>query len=84
MKLRLDTHIRVEYLLNGIPDSAQQEEQQAAAAQQAQAQAPQQQTPAANTGAQTAQSGGEPENLFEAAETQGLQSYSATLRSRLD
>ena len=61
----------VEYLLNGIPDSAQQEEQQAAAAQQAQA--PQQQTPAANTGAQTAQSGAEPENLFEAAARAGQQ-----------
>jgi UV excision repair protein RAD23 len=61
----------VEYLLNGIPDSAQQEEQQPAAAQQAQA--PQQQTPSANTEAPTAQSGGEPENLFEAAARAGQQ-----------
>jgi UV excision repair protein RAD23 len=61
----------VEYLLTGIPDSAQQEEQQAAAAPQANAQAPQ--IPAAGSQAPAAQSGGEPENLFEAAARAGQQ-----------
>ncbi|EAT90986.2 hypothetical protein SNOG_01337 [Parastagonospora nodorum SN15] len=55
----------VEYLLTGIPDSARQEQAQAA-----QANAPSSPTPAAggNTGATAAPSGGdEPINLFEAA-----------------
>ena len=62
----------VEYLLTGIPDSAQQEEQQAAAAPQSNTQASQQgQTAAAD--APAAQTDGEPENLFEAAARAGQQ-----------
>ena len=62
----------VEYLLTGIPDSVQQEEQQPAAAPQGNTQAPQQgQTAAAD--APAAQTGGEPENLFEAAARAGQQ-----------
>ncbi|KAH3955279.1 UV excision repair protein RAD23 [Parastagonospora nodorum] len=59
----------VEYLLTGIPDSARQEQAQAA-----QANAPSSPTPAAggNTGATAAPSGGdEPINLFEAAAQAG-------------
>jgi UV excision repair protein RAD23 len=60
----------VEYLLTGIPDSAQ-EEQQAPAAPQSNTQASQGQTAA--TDAPAAQTGGEPENLFEAAARAGQQ-----------
>ena len=62
----------VEYLLTGIPDSAQQEEQQAPAAPQSNTQASQQGQTAA-TDAPAAQTGGEPENLFEAAARAGQQ-----------
>lgn len=59
----------VEYLLTGIPESAQQEEQQAAAPQ-ANVQSPQQQATTAETApAQSA----EAENLFEAAARAGQQ-----------
>jgi UV excision repair protein RAD23 len=61
----------VEYLLTGIPDSAQ-EEQQAPAAPQSNTQASQQGQTAA-TDAPAAQTGGEPENLFEAAARAGQQ-----------
>lgn len=65
----------VEYLLTGIPESAQQEEQaaqqqQQAAAAQGNVQSPQQQTPSAT--AETATTG-EAENLFEAAARAGQQ-----------
>ncbi|KAH7073860.1 XPC-binding domain-containing protein [Paraphoma chrysanthemicola] len=72
----------VEYLLTGIPDSARQEQAQAA-----QANAPTSPQPAAtgNTGATTASSGGdEPINLFEAAAQAGQNrggSGGATARS---
>lgn len=71
----------VEYLLSGIPEGVQQEQQAAAAQQQAQRPASQgqgQQAVGGNTGAQaggqteTAQGGGdEPVNLFEAAAQRG-------------
>lgn len=60
----------VEYLLTGIPESAQQE-QQDAAAPQANTQTPQ--APAATGDAPAAQAAGEPENLFEAAARAGQQ-----------
>ena len=67
----------VEYLLTGIPESAQEEQRQAAAAPQGQQAAPQAQAPAqgGETGAQpAAPSGGEePVNLFEAAARAGQQ-----------
>ena len=63
----------VEYLLNGIPASAQQEERPAAAAPRAASNQPAQ--PTATTGqtgaAATEQGGDEPVNLFEQAAAQG-------------
>lgn len=62
----------VEYLLNGIPESAQQEERPAAASPRPQSQQPQQ-APAqtGNTGATAPSGGDEPVNLFEAAAQAG-------------
>lgn len=63
----------VEYLLNGIPASAQQEERSAAAAPQAgsnQGQGQQQAAPATTGTGGTAASGDEPVNLFEQAAAQ--------------
>jgi UV excision repair protein RAD23 len=61
----------VEYLLNGIPASAEQEQRPAAASPRPQSNQAQQ-APAGNTGAQAeAQGGDEPVNLFEAAAQAG-------------
>jgi len=72
----------VEYLLSGIPDSAQQEERPATAAPQGQQPTPQAPAPAqgGETGAQPAapQSGEEPVNLFEAAARAGQQGGGGT------
>ncbi|KAK3071302.1 UV excision repair protein rad23 [Teratosphaeriaceae sp. CCFEE 6253] len=63
----------VEYLLNGIPESAQQEQRPAAASPRPVSNQAQQAAPTGNTGAAAATTGGsdEPVNLFEAAAQAG-------------
>ncbi|KAI6953556.1 hypothetical protein KC321_g16890, partial [Hortaea werneckii] len=61
----------VEYLLTGIPESAQEEEREAAAPRPAAPQGAQPQQPAQTGGATQGQQGEEPVNLFEAAAQAG-------------